>query len=125
MTELQEKIFFVCTHSGDDPQKAAFPFVMANASLAMDVKATICLQGNGVYLALKGYADKMLSVGGFPPMKKLIADFVEQGGRMLVCVPCIKERQIDEKTDLIEGAETTAAGVVITEALESKAVFTY
>lgn len=125
MTETPEKILYICTHAGDDPQKAAFPFVMANATLALDVKATVCLQGNGVYLAQKGYADKLLSIGGFPPIKKLLADFMELGGRLLVCVPCIKERHLDEKTDLIEGAETTAGGVVVTEALESKAVFTY
>ena len=45
--------------------------------------------------------------------------------RVLVCVPCIKERNIDEATDLIEGAQTTAAGALNIEATESKAVFVY
>ncbi len=44
---------------------------------------------------------------------------------MLVCVPCIKERHIDEATDLIEGAQTTAAGALNIEATESKAVLVY
>jgi len=124
MADKEEKIFYIATCGGENPEKAAMPFVLAGAALAMDIKATICLQGHGVYLAQKGYAEHMLPAGGFPPMKKLIQDFVELGGRLLVCVPCIKERNIAE-TDLIGGAETTAAGAVNIEAMESDAVFVY
>lgn len=126
MTETQvEKVLYIGTQAGDAPEKAAMPFVMANAALAMDIQATVCLQGPGVYLALKGYAEKMLPSGGFPPMPKLIQDFLELGGQLLVCVPCIKERHIDEARDLIEGARTTAAGALNLEAMASKAVFVY
>jgi uncharacterized protein involved in oxidation of intracellular sulfur len=125
MTSTEEKILYIATHGGESPEKAAMPFVMANAALAMDIKATVVLQGNGVYLARKGYVDNMLPAGGFPPMATLIATFFEQGGRLLVCVPCIKERNINEATDLVEGAETTAAGALNIEAIGSKAVFTY
>ena len=124
MADKEEKIFYIATYGGENPEKAAMPFVLAVAALAMDVKATICLQGNAVYLAQKGYVEHMLPGGGFPPMKKLIQDFVELGGRLLVCVPCIKERNI-AKTDLIGGAETTAAGAVNIEAMESDAVMVY
>ena len=96
MAEKEEKILYICTHAGEDPEKAAMPFVMANAAITMDIKTTIALQGNGVYLAQKGYVDTMLPAGGFPPVKKLIHDFMEHGGKLLVCVPCIKERNIDE-----------------------------
>ena len=125
MTEQTEKILYIGTNAGEDPEKAAMPFVMANAALAMDIEATVCLQGNGVYLALKGYTEKMTAPGGFPPLKKLVSEFIELGGKLLVCVPCIKERNIDEATDLIEGAQTTAAGALNIEATESKAVFVY
>jgi uncharacterized protein len=124
-TETTEKILYIGTNAGDNPEKAAMPFVMANAALAMDIGATVCLQGNGVYLAQKGYAEKTLPPGGFPPLKKLISEFIELGGNLLVCVPCIKERNIDEKQDLIEGSKTTAAGALNVEAIESNAVFVY
>ncbi len=125
MTEKEEKILYICTNAGEDPEKAAMPFVMANAAMTMDIKATIALQGNGVYLAQKGYVDTMLPAGGFPPVKKLLQDFMEQGGKLLVCVPCIKERNIDEAEDMIDGAQITAAGTLTVEALESDAVFVY
>ncbi len=125
MAEKEEKILYICTHAGEDPEKAAMPFVMANAAITMDIKTTIALQGNGVYLAQKGYVDTMLPAGGFPPVKKLIHDFMEHGGKLLVCLPCIKERNIDEDSDMIDGAQTTAAGTLTVEALESDAVFVY
>ncbi len=68
MTEPTEKILYIGTKAADDPEKAAMPFVMANAAMAMDMEATVCLQGNGVYLALKGYTEKMTALrAGFRP----------------------------------------------------------
>ena len=125
MTEKEEKILYFGTHAGENPEKAAMPFVMAIAAMAMDIKATVALQGNGVYLARKGYVDNMMPAGGFPPLNKLVKDFMELGGRLLVCVPCINDRHIDEKEDLIAGAATTAAGVLNIEAMESDAVLVY
>ena len=124
MEEKQEKILYIGTCAGENPEKASIPFVMALAAQAMDVKAIIALQGNGVYLAMKGYIDTMLPGGGFPPMKKLIADFLELGGELKICMPCIKERNIAE-TDLIEGSEITAGGALNIAAMEADAVLVY
>jgi uncharacterized protein involved in oxidation of intracellular sulfur len=124
MAEKEEKILYITTYAGEDPEKASMPFVMACAALAMDIKATVALQGNAVYLANKGYVDTMLPGGGFPPMKELLASFLELGGQLKVCVPCIKERNIDE-SELVEGAQTTAAGALNLEAIEANAVMVY
>jgi len=125
MTENQaEKILYIATCAGDNPEKAAMPFVMANAALAMDIQATIVLQGNGVYLAQKGYAEKMLPAGGFPPIKELLTSFLELGGQLKVCVPCIKTRNIEE-SELVQGSQTTAAGALNVEIIESNAALVY
>ena len=124
MDEKQEKILYIATYAGEDPERASMPFVMANAAMAMDIKVTLVLQGNGVYLSQKGYVDHVMRGGGFPPIKDLIRDFIELGGELKVCVPCIKERNIDE-SELIEGVRTTAAGALNLEALEAKAVMVY
>ncbi len=120
-----EKILYIGTCAGENPEKAAMPFVMANAAMAMDMEAVVVLQGQGVYLAQKGYVEKMIKPGGFPPLAKLLKEFLELGGKLLVCVPCIKERNIEEGSDLVEGAVTTAAGALNIEATEAKAVFVY
>ena len=126
MNDVQtEKMLYIATCAGENPERAAMPFVMANAALAMEMEAVIALQGTGVYLAQKGYAEKMAKPGGFPPVAELLHTFLELGGKLLVCVPCIKERHIDDQTDLIAGAVTTAAGALNIEATEAAAVLVY
>jgi len=120
-----EKMMYIATCAGENPERAAMPFVMANAAMAMEMAAVVVLQGNGVYMALKGYTDKMAKPGGFPTLTQLMNDFLELGGKLLVCVPCIKERHIDDQTDLIAGAATTAAGALNLEAAEAAAVLVY
>jgi len=124
MEEKEELIMYISTHENDNAEKAAIPFVLGGAALVMDVKAVIVLQGAGVKVAKKGYVDTMDKPGGFPPMKKLLADFLELGGEIKVCSPCIKERGIEE-SDLVEGAVTTAAAQVNLLALEADVVMTF
>lgn len=124
MEEKEEKILYMATHAAEDPEIAAIPFAMANAALAMDIKSVIALQGPAVYLAWQGYYEKMPKPGGFPEIKKLLKDFLDLGGELRVCVPCIRDRNIDE-SELIEGAKTVAAAELTVLALQANAVFTY
>jgi len=124
MSEKEEKILYTASYAGEEPEKASSPFVMANAAMSMDIKATVVLMGQAVYLAKQGYVETVLPGGGFPPLKKLLEDFLALGGQLKVCVPCIRGRNIDE-SDLIEGAETIMAAAVTAEALESDAVMTF
>ena len=115
---------YICTCGAENPEKAHIPFVLANAALAMDIKATIALQGNGVYLGIKGYVEHMLPGGGFPPIAELMDNFFELGGEIMICEPCIKERNIDE-SDLIEGGKITAAVALNLAAIDADALFVY
>lgn len=118
-----EKIVIIATHGPEDPERATFPFIMANAALVMDVEAILVLQGTGVLLAKKGTFEHVYAAG-LPPLKDLMQSFLEQGGRLLICNPCIKERHIDESM-LVESAELVAGARVIQESLEAKAVLNY
>ena len=122
--EKQEKIMYVATCGGEDPERASLPFVLANGALAMDIQAIIVLQGNGVYLAQADYRRTMLPGGKFPAIDKLLSDFLALGGELHVCMPCIKERNIDEN-ELPEGSKITAAGQVNLAAIEADAVLVY
>jgi predicted peroxiredoxin len=51
-------------------------------------------------------------------------NFLNEGGKLLVCVPCIRERKIDE-SDLIEGATPTAAAALTQEILSANATLVY
>jgi predicted peroxiredoxin len=123
MSEEKEKIVFIATHAGEDPERATFPFLMANASQSMDIEAVLVLQGTGVYLAQKGYAEH-ISVRGLTPLKILIENFVGNGGKILVCIPCLEERNISPD-DLIEGVELCKAGKVVIELTSAKSTVVY
>ena len=97
---------------------------MAGAAVALDIDTTVALQGKAVYLAQNGYIDHLPATGGFAPLSKLIGDFIELGGKILVCKPCIDERNIKE-TDLIEGSSVTSGGTLNLLALESDAHLVY
>lgn len=109
-----EKLVFMVTHGPDDPELATIPFVMACAALASDVEVVVGFQADGVCLVHKGEADAV-QAPEFPPLAKLMADFRELGGKMLVCSPCIKGRGFAAPDDLIEGAEVVAAGRFVAE----------
>lgn len=121
--EKTDKIVIFATHGPEDPERASLPFVMGNAALALDVEATIVLQGTGVILATIGCYNHVFA-GGLPSLKELVDTFIELGGRIFVCGPCIKERQITEDM-LVENAEISAAGKVVMEAIEADAVLNY
>jgi predicted peroxiredoxin len=119
----KEKIVYIVTHGAEDPERATFPFMLATAAQAMEVEAVVALQGTSVFLAKKGFLEHV-SAAGLPPLKDLVTRFVNEGGKILVCVPCIRDRKIDE-ADLIEGATTTAAAALTQEILTANATLVY
>jgi uncharacterized protein involved in oxidation of intracellular sulfur len=124
MEEKQEKIVYFCTSGGENAEKASICFAMANAGMAMDMDVKVALQGKGVQLAQKGFTDHVPATGGFPALKKLIADYLAQGGEIHVCKPCMEERHIKD-TDLIEGAQVTAGGTLNIMAVAADAQMVY
>jgi predicted peroxiredoxin len=119
----KEKIVYIVTHGAEDPERATFPFMLATAAQAMEVEAVVALQGTSVLLAKKGILEHV-AAAGLPPLKDLVARFLAEGGKLLICVPCIRERKIEE-SDLIEGAATTAAAALNQEILTANATLVY
>jgi predicted peroxiredoxin len=120
---IREKLVIINTIGNEHPEKATIPYVMATAAQASDVEVVVILQSNAVLLAKQGEAEKVLATG-FMPVKQLIDTYIEMGGKLLLCSPCLKERNII-KEDLIDGTEIIAAGTVITEVMSATSVMTY
>ena len=121
--EKKDQLMFIVTAAEEKPDHCTIPFVLANAAFAMDAQAHIVLQATAVYLAMKGYA-RHVHAGGLPPLSELLDAYIEAGGKLLVCSPCIQARMIAPE-DLIEGAEVVAAATLIDLMLEVKNVVTY
>jgi predicted peroxiredoxin len=118
-----EKMVYIVTHAGEDPERATFPFMLATAAQAMEVEVVVALQGVSVFLAKKGYLEHV-AAAGLPALKDLVGRYLEAGGKLLICTPCIRERNIKE-SDLIEGAELIAAARLNQEILSANATLVY
>lgn len=123
MAEKKEKLIFITTCAEENPDKATLPFVLGNAALAMDVEVIVVLQSMGVYLAMKQYA-RHVKASGLPALEELRDLFLEHGGKLWVCDPCIQARQIAPE-ELIEGAEVVAGATLVDGMLDAKSVVAY
>lgn len=119
-----EKLVIMVTHGPEDPELATIPFVMACAALASDVAVVMGFQAAGVVLVQRGEAEKVLAPE-FPPLAKLMADFTELGGTLLVCSPCLKSRQLVAADDLVPGAEVVAAARFVAEVTSATNTLVY
>lgn len=119
----KEKIVYIATHGGEDPERATFPFMLATAAQTMEVETVVALQGSAVYLAKKGYLEHV-NADGLPALKTLVDTFLSEGGQLLVCIPCMRPRKIAE-SDLIEGATPTMAANLNQHILTANATLVY
>ena len=106
------------TCAKDNTDKATVAFVVANAAVASDKDTLVFLNIEGVNLSQQGFADD-IHEPGFAPLKELMSNFVNAGGKMYVCSPCFKKRGLDE-TKLIAGA-TVVGGAKLVEFLAENA----
>ena len=123
MSEANKKLIFVVTAAEESPEKATIPFVLGNTSLAMEAEPIIVLQMTGVYLGMKNYA-RHVHAAGFPPLQELMDMYLDGGGLLYVCEPCIKARQIAPE-DLIPAARIVAGATLVEAFLNAQNVMVY
>jgi len=118
-----QKIVYIFTSAGDRSEDAVTGFTLATVGLSMGHQVTIVLLGYGTMLAKKGYAETVHAPER-QPLKRLLTDFLESGGRLLCCVPCIKGRKM-ETSDLIDGVLPGTAVSVSEEIADADKVLTF
>jgi predicted peroxiredoxin len=124
MTAKKEKLLIMCTRGPEDAERATITFVMATAAQASDVEVLVGLQADGVLLSKKGVAEG-ITASAFPPLKQLLDAYLEAGGKLFVCGPCVKSRQIDPEADFVPGASVVNAATFVKEATEATNVLVY
>ncbi len=82
-------------HSTDDPDRATVGMVVANTAVASGLETVVFLSTEGVRLGMQGGGDS-IAEPGFKPMKELLPSFTEAGGKLWVCSPCFKKRNLPE-----------------------------
>ena len=119
-----DKSFIVIgTHGDEDVEKATMAFACAGASTALGIKTKVLLTANGVKLAQKGFADKLPRVKGMASIKELMTAFVDGGGALQVCIPCLESRGI-RKDSFLKGTQFINLMDFAAQTLDADRVFT-
>ena len=109
---MSNKFCVSITASKSNGDMATVGFVVANAALSSDKETLVFLSADGVWAAVKGEAEKIDEGAPFAPLKELVDKFLASGGRLLVCSPCLKKRDISEDM-LIEGAKPAGGATLV------------
>ncbi|NTU96362.1 MAG: sulfur reduction protein DsrE [Chlorobiaceae bacterium] len=117
------RLLIISTTGRENPEKAVLPFVLATASQSLNVEVVMFLQSSAVRLACRGEAEKVRAEG-FLSLERLMETFINLGGKIYLCSPCITERKIVAE-DLVEGVEIAGAGILVEEVMTARSVVTY
>ncbi len=109
MSENGRNLVIVISHGIDD-EMSSVGFTIANGGITAGLKVSIFLTSGGVDLVRKGAAD-MTQVNPLEPLTGMIQDFMDRGGNLWACTPCVKARAYTED-DLMDGVVITGASVM-------------
>jgi len=95
------KFVVLVGYGKDNVDKATISLTLARAALEADEAVSVILVSEGTRLALQGYADDLNNGEPFKPLKPLIEEIDQMGAKLHVCMPCLKNRGVDE-SDILD-----------------------
>jgi len=98
-------------HAGEDADAATMAFITANAAVASGKETLVFLTLEGVRLAFPGAAESVREPG-LPPLREVMGQFLEAGGRVLACGTCVKKRALDPAT-VVKGTAVAGAPTLV------------
>jgi predicted peroxiredoxin len=91
----------------DDGERVTVALLVGGAALEQGKQVTMFLTKEAVRLALPGYAEA-IACDGCPPIPRLLEQFADGGGQLLVCPVCFNARKLNE-TELVVNARMGGA----------------
>lgn len=79
----------------EDAERVTVAFLVGGAAVQTGAPVAMWLTKEAVRLALPGHAEAV-ACEGCPPLPKLVEQFAEGGGQLLVCPICLKARKLEE-----------------------------
>ena len=121
--ENAKKLAIVVSRGLDD-ERATVAFTIANTGIASGQQVTMFMVSSAVDVVRKGAADNVQMNPFDPPMKELIDNFQNGGGRILVCPPCAKVRGYDEDA-FIDGVQVVGSPALHAQILDGAATLSF
>jgi predicted peroxiredoxin len=91
----------------DDGERVTVALLVGGAALEQGRQVTMFLTKEAVRLALPGYGEA-IACDGCPPIGRLLEQFADGGGQLLVCPVCFNARKLNEN-ELVENARIGGA----------------
>ena len=121
--ENAKKLAIVVSRGLDD-ERATVAFTIANTGIASGQQVTMFMVSSAVDVVRKGAADNVQMNPFDPPMKELIDNFQNGGGRILVCPPCAKIRGYGEDA-FIDGVQVVGSPALHAQILDGAATLSF
>ena len=85
---MNDKMLIILTTGPEDRgNRATLAFSMAVAALISGVDTTLYLTMGGTFWS-RGSAKQKVHIEGFDPLQTYLEQFMETGGKLMVCSPC-------------------------------------
>ena len=107
----------------EDTERVTVAFLVGGAALEQGKKVAMFLTKEAVRIGLPGYADAV-ACDGCPPLSRLLQQYAEGGGELLVCPICFNARKLDERS-LVANARLAGATPLWEWIGEGATVFSY
>ena len=91
----------------EDAERATVAFLVGGAAVEQGKHVTMFLTKEAVRLAVPGYAEAV-ACDGCPPLAKLVQQYADGGGSLLVCPICFNARKLDQ-AELVANAQLGGA----------------
>jgi predicted peroxiredoxin len=79
----------------EDAERVTVAFLVGGAAVEQGKQVAMFLTKEAVRLGLPGYAEAV-ACDGCPPLSRLLQQYVDGGGELLVCPICFTARKLDE-----------------------------
>lgn len=122
-TSGKQPILVNITRGKNDLHAVSMALGLAQSAIKDGRPAAVFLNVEAPVFAAKDLGDNP-KFADFPPIRKMIADFVAMGGRVLVCGHCAHIVKIEQR-DMIDDAKVLAHGELMTATTPGTVVFSY
>src|ERR671914_2345787 len=92
---MADKVVINLATGLEDAERVTVAFLVGGAAVAKDKQVAMFLTKEAVRLAPPGYAEAV-GCDGCPPLSRLLQQYADGGGELLVCPICFTARKLDE-----------------------------
>jgi predicted peroxiredoxin len=107
----------------EDAERVTVAFLVGGAALEQGKRVAMFLTKEAVRLGLPGYAEAT-ACEGCPPLSRLMEQYAEGGGELLVCPICFSARKLEESS-LVGNARLAGATPLWEWVGDGATVFSY